>query len=188
MGGRCGTIGEVAEGKVWTSQDWVRLGLEVGCGGGRIPACSLPALQVAKIQKIELPVIFSMVDGVHILGEVGLAHTPFLLFLLLSPAPVPPLLLSSSCFTPPPYCLPSSCSSSSSPFPSSPSSSPLSLLLPFLFSFLPPPFLLLSSSPFPPFHSSSPSSPHCHTLWVPCPPASPIPRTHCTSSRQCNPL
>ena len=38
-----------------------------------LPIC-LPALQVAEIQKIELSVILSMVDGVHILGEVEVAH------------------------------------------------------------------------------------------------------------------
>lgn len=45
---------------------------------------SLPALQVAEIQKIELPVILSMIDGVHILGEVDLAHNYSL------PPPLPP--------------------------------------------------------------------------------------------------
>lgn len=34
-----------------------------------LPIC-LPALQVAEIQKIELSVILSVVDGVHVLGEV----------------------------------------------------------------------------------------------------------------------
>lgn len=45
---------------------------------------SLPAFQVAEIQKIELPVILSMIDGVHILGEVELAHT------CSPPPPLPP--------------------------------------------------------------------------------------------------
>lgn len=38
-----------------------------------LPIC-LPALQVAEIQKIELSVILSMVDGVHILGGVEAAQ------------------------------------------------------------------------------------------------------------------
>lgn len=37
---------------------------------GSLYSISLPALQVAEIQKIELPVILGMIDGVHILGEV----------------------------------------------------------------------------------------------------------------------
>ena len=47
-----------------------------------LPIC-LPALQVAEIQKIELSVILSMVDGVHILGEVEVAH------ICLNPLPHP---------------------------------------------------------------------------------------------------
>ena len=53
-------------------------GLGWGWNGGLslYPIC-LPALQVAEIQKIELPVILGMIDGVHILGEVEVAHTCF---------------------------------------------------------------------------------------------------------------
>lgn len=63
----------------------VRVGNVLGFSLG--PIC-LPALQVAEIQKIELAVIFSMVDGVYILGEVEPAHThspPFLCLLPLDP-------------------------------------------------------------------------------------------------------
>lgn len=59
------------EGKVWKGQGWA----EVGMGQLSLYLICLPALQVAEIQKIELPVILSMIDGVHILGEVELAHT-----------------------------------------------------------------------------------------------------------------
>lgn len=52
-----------------------------------LPIC-LPALQVAEIQKIELSVILSMVDGVHILGEVEVAHICFRP--LLGPLPLGP--------------------------------------------------------------------------------------------------
>lgn len=59
------------EGKVWKGQGWA----EAGMGRLSVYLFCLPALQVAEIQKIELPVILSMIDGVHILGEVELAHT-----------------------------------------------------------------------------------------------------------------
>ena len=59
-------------------QGWAKAGMR-----GSVYPRNLPALQVAEIQKIELSVILGMVDSVHILGEVELAH-------ICSPPPWPP--------------------------------------------------------------------------------------------------
>lgn len=68
--GRAGAVGKTRGGTLSGQAAAGDLGIEF------LPIC-LPALQVAEIQKIELSVILSMVDGVHILGEVEVAHICF---------------------------------------------------------------------------------------------------------------